>query len=68
MLTYDVIIMTITLYIYVDFECYCVMIFPFFHYFLLKERRRVFEANLVKVGLELEIEDKLVRVFYQYDH
>lgn len=32
-----------------------------FTIFCQKERRRVFEANLVKVGLELEIEDKSVR-------
>ncbi len=30
--------------------------------FLLKERRKVYEANLEKVGLELEIEDKSVRM------
>lgn len=29
--------------------------------FLLKERRKVYEANLEKVGLELETEDKSVR-------
>lgn len=29
--------------------------------FLLKDKRRVYESNLVKVGLELETEDKSVR-------
>lgn len=30
-------------------------------WFSLKERRKVYEANLENVGLELEIEDKSVR-------
>lgn len=35
--------------------------FLFFIFIFLKERRKVYEANLVKVGLELETEDKSVR-------
>lgn len=30
----------------------------------LKERRKVYEANLEKVGLELETEDKSVRLWF----
>lgn len=41
-----------TLYECVWLSCLCVY---------LQERRREFEANLVKVGLELETEDKSVR-------
>lgn len=35
----------------------------------LKERRKLYEANLEKVGLELEIEDKMVRTSsYCFDY
>lgn len=35
--------------------------FNYFFFFALKERRKIYEANLEKVGLELETEDKSVR-------
>lgn len=36
------------------------VLFFIFLFFFLKERRREFEANLEKAGLELETEDKSV--------
>lgn len=46
--------MNVSLYIILTF-------FKFLFYLSLKERRKVYEANLENVGLELETEDKSVR-------